>query len=64
MIEVLKRLIGERGAPRYLRSDNRPEFVSHAILQWISDEGLPTAFNDPGKPWQNGADESNSVTNA
>lgn len=58
VIEVLKRLISERGPSRSLRSDNGPEFVSHAILQWIADEGLLTALNDPGKPWQNGADES------
>lgn len=47
-----------RGAPRHLRSDNGPEFVSRAILPWITDEGMHTALNDPGKPWQNGTDES------
>lgn len=58
VIEVLKRLISIHGAPRHLRSDNGPEFVSRAILQWITDEGMHTALNDPGKPWQNGTDES------
>lgn len=58
VIEVLKQLVSVRGAPRHLRSDNGPEFVSHAILKWITDEGMRTALNDPGKPWQNGADES------
>jgi transposase InsO family protein len=33
VIEVLARLISEHGAPRYLRSDNGPEFVSKAILE-------------------------------
>ena len=28
VIEVLSQLVSERGAPRYLRSDNGPEFVS------------------------------------
>jgi putative transposase len=32
VIEVLARLISVRGAPRYLRSDNGPEFVSVALL--------------------------------
>ena len=58
VIEVLTRLISERGAPRFLRSDNGPEFVSHAILEWLAKAGIDTALNDPGKPWQNGTDES------
>jgi len=32
VIEVLSRLVSERGAPRYLRSDNDPEFVARALL--------------------------------
>jgi putative transposase len=55
---VLTRLISQHGAPRFLRSDNGPEFVSHAILEWLSKARIDTALNDPGKPWQNGADES------
>lgn len=58
VIEVLSRLVSARGAPLYLRSDNGPEFVSRALLQWILDEGIETALIDPGKPWQNGACES------
>jgi putative transposase len=58
VIEVLARLISEHGAPRYLRSDNGPEFVSQAILEWLAKAHIDTVLNDPGKPWQNGADES------
>ena len=29
-----------------------------SILEWISESGIATALSDPGKPWQNGADES------
>jgi putative transposase len=39
VIDVLARLIAERGAPRYLRSDNGPEFVSMAILNGSSIKG-------------------------
>jgi putative transposase len=46
------------GAPRYLRSDNGPEFVSRGILKWAAQNGMDMALIDPGKPWQNGADES------
>jgi putative transposase len=31
VIEVLSRLVSERGAPRFLRSDNGPEFVSRKL---------------------------------
>jgi putative transposase len=58
VIEVLSRLVSERGAPLYLRSDNGPEFVSRALLKWILGQGIATALIDPGKPWQNGASES------
>lgn len=58
VIEVLSRLVSLHGAPRYLRSDNGPEFVSHAILKWLRQAGIETALIDPGKPWQNGTAES------
>jgi putative transposase len=58
VIEVLSRLVSERGAPLYLRSDNGPEFVSRALLKWIVEQGIATALIDPGKPWQNGTVES------
>lgn len=58
VIEVLSRLISTRGAPLYLRSDNGPEFVSTAILRWLTDNGIDSAHIAPGKPWQNGTDES------
>ncbi len=58
VIEVLSKLVSVRGAPTYLRSDNGPEFVSRAVLQWLLDAGIETAPIDPGKPWQNGANES------
>jgi putative transposase len=58
VIEVLSRLVSERGAPVFLRSDNGPEFVSRALLGWITRAGIGTALIDPGKPWQNGVCES------
>jgi len=58
VIEVLTQLVSVHGAPRHLRSDNGPEFVATAILRWLAAAGIETAFIDPGKPWQNGTDES------
>ena len=58
VIEVLTRLVSERGLPKVLRSDNGPEFVSKALLSWVASEGINLALIDPGKPWQNGTCES------
>jgi len=58
VIEVLAQLVSIHGAPRHLRSDNGPSFVAGAILRWLHTAQIETALIDPGKPWQNGADES------
>ena len=58
VIDVLSKLISVHRAPRYLRSDDGPEFVSLALLQWAKDERLESVLSEPGKPWQNGTNES------
>lgn len=58
VIEVLAKLVSVHGAPRYLRSDNGPEFVSRALLRWAHAADIDTAVIEPGKPWQNGSNES------
>lgn len=58
VIDVLSKLMRTHGVPRYLRSDNGPEFVSKALLEWAAKESLQLALIDPGKPWQNGTNES------
>jgi putative transposase len=44
--------------PRYLRSDNGPEFVSRALLKWVTGQAIELALIDPGKPWHTGTTES------
>lgn len=58
VVDALSRLVSLHGAPRHIRCDNGPEFIAHAIAAWADREGIDLAFIDPGKPWQNGADES------
>jgi putative transposase len=58
VIEVLARLITVHGAPAFVRSDNGPEFVAQALRDWFTAEGISTAYSAPGKPWQNGLNES------
>ncbi len=58
VIEVLSKLVSVHCSPRHLRSDNGPEFVSRAVLKWLMHVNIDTAHIDPGKPWQNGSNES------
>ena len=58
VIDVMARLITVHGAPAFIRSDNGPEFVAQALQDWMKEEGIETAYIAPGKPWQNGLNES------
>jgi putative transposase len=58
MIGVLSRSMRVHGAPACLRSDSGLEFVSHAILQWLTNAHIEKAGIDPGKRWQNVLKES------
>jgi putative transposase len=58
VIAVLSLLVVQRGAPAVIRSDNGPEFIARALLEWTLGLGIDLAHIDPGKPWQNGTDES------
>jgi putative transposase len=54
----LQKAIEEHGAPEHLRSDNGPEFIAHAVQQWLRENQIKTIYIDPGSPWQNGFVES------
>jgi putative transposase len=58
VIEVLTRLVAERGAPAYLRSDNGSEFVATRVKEWLKQKGMQTLYIEPGSPWQNARGES------
>ena len=57
MIGFLNCLISLRGAPRYLFSDNGPEFVSDRSLEWIEESKIGSALINPGKPWKAATNE-------
>ncbi|MES0865028.1 IS3 family transposase [Ruegeria sp. SCPT10] len=58
VIDALTDLFILRGAPRFIRSDNGPEFVAQAVRDWIAAVGAKTAYIEPGSPWENGYCES------
>ena len=58
LIEVLARLIARYGCPQYIRSDNGPELAAEALIKFFEDQGITPSRITPGKPWQNGSNES------
>jgi putative transposase len=58
VVRVLDRIKTQRGAPVYVRFDNGPEFIAHAVADWCRFSGTETVFIDPGSPWQNAWIES------
>jgi len=54
----LTALIGQRGKPGMIVSDNGTEFTSHAIFAWAKDHAVDWHYIAPGKPMQNGFVES------
>jgi transposase InsO family protein len=55
---VLARVIGKRGAPVSLRSDNGSEFICEALASWLPQKGTEPIQVAPGSPWENGVGES------
>jgi len=58
VIDTLVELFSMRAVPRYIRSDNGPEFVAKAIRDWLGQLDVQTLYIEPGSPWENGYAES------
>jgi Transposase and inactivated derivatives len=61
VIDVLTDLFIEHGPPEHIRSDNDPEFVAHAVRDWLGRLGVTTLYIEPGSPWENSYIESFNV---
>jgi putative transposase len=55
---VLGRVIGRRGAPKRLRSDNGSEFICRTLVAWLPQAGTEAIPVAPASPWENGFIES------
>jgi len=58
VIEVLAAIAAKRGMPKYIRSDNGPEFIAGAVQAWLKERGGATLYIAPGNPWENAYIES------
>jgi putative transposase len=55
---ILARVIGRRGAPTRIRSDNGSEFICEALTGWLPGVGVKSIPVAKASPWQNGYIES------
>ena len=53
VIRLLEQLEEERGLPRYIRTDNGPEFRSKEYERWCEDKDVQPIYSSPGKPTEN-----------
>jgi putative transposase len=51
---IVARVIGRRGAPTRIRSDNGSEFVCEALAGWLPGVGAKSIPVAAGSPWENG----------
>jgi putative transposase len=58
VVEVLRRLVIERGTPQRIHCDNGPEFVSLQLDQWAYWNRVKLDFSRPGRPSDNAFCES------
>lgn len=53
VIQVLTQVIGWRGKPVAIRSDNGPEYISTVIQDWTKGMGIRLDYIQPGNPQKN-----------
>lgn len=53
VIRTLNQIIEWRGAPKAIRVDNGPEYISGCLMEWAEDKGITLTYIQPGKPQQN-----------
>ena len=58
VLEYLAKLFMINGQPKFIRSDNGPEFIAEKLRDWLSSLEVKTLFIHPGSPWENGYCES------
>lgn len=58
VILVLAELFLKKGIPKYIRSDNGPEFIAKRLVEWLNLLEVSPLFIQPGSPWENGYCES------
>ena len=58
VLHRLAKLFTQYGTPKFIRSDNGPEFTAEAVRNWLERLEVGPLFIEPGSPWENGYVES------
>ena len=58
VVQTMARIAMARGAPKTIRVDNGPEFISKVLDRWAYENGVTLDFSRPGKPTDNAFVES------
>jgi putative transposase len=58
VIALLTKILSNRPAPAFLRSDNGSEFTAQSVQTWLEQNKVGPVFIPPGQPWKNGFIES------
>lgn len=58
VLATLTGLFAERGPPVHIRSDQGPEFIAHAVRNWLGKLGVKTLYIEKASPWENGYNDS------
>jgi putative transposase len=53
VVAAMARISSIRGAPKTIRVDNGPDFISKALDRWAYENGVTLDFSRPGKPTDN-----------
>jgi putative transposase len=53
VVAVLEELTSIHPVPAFIRSNNGPDFIVHALRRWCQNSGTATAYIEAGSPWQN-----------
>lgn len=57
VVRTLLKLFAVHGVPKFIRSDNGPEFIARFLMNVMKIHGIEARHIDPGSPWQNGKNE-------
>ncbi len=58
VVRVLNQIVGGRGLPRTIKTDNGSEFISKVMDKWAYERGIEMDFSRPGMPTDDAGVES------
>lgn len=58
VLETLLQAVKKHGAPKFIRSDNGPEFIAKRLKKVLKEQKIAINYIEKGSPWENGKIES------